>query len=234
VPAVWTVDLTQELSDSQLAWLSAEERARAERFRVPGLAPRWRVAHVALRAVLAERLGCDPAAVRFGAEANGKPFLVPAPGASATHAPCFNLSHAGDRALIAVGGELPLGVDVELMKPVPEMVGVAEDHFAPEERTALFAEPEPSRLATFYRIWTRKEAFVKATGIGVGPALQRFAVTAAVDAAKLLRVDASVADGARWRLLDLPLDGSYVAALVLRAEDTSPVTLRSWTALRGG
>lgn len=225
MPTVWTVALTQDLPEAQLAWLSADEQARAAKFRIPGLAPRWRIAHVALRALLAKRVGCAPADLRFGAEDTGKPYLSQAGGA---RGPAFNLSHAGDLALVAIGNQLPLGVDVELMKPVPEMAGIADSHFAPEEREALFAEPESTRLETFYRIWTRKEAFVKATGIGVGPALQRFAVTAAADDARLLRVDASVADGARWRLVDLGLTRPYAGALVLRAEDEPTVQMRTW------
>lgn len=143
------------------------------------------------------------------------------------NAVAFNLSHAGGLALIAVGGSLPLGVDVEEQKPVPEMEGVAETHFADDERRALFALPEAEQLAAFYRIWTRKEAYVKATGIGIGPMLARFSVSLDAERAELLRDETAADAAARWTMQDLPLPAPYVGALVLRSPPPQ-VQIRVW------
>lgn len=222
VISVWRISLDSPaaLSAGRLAWLSASEQERASRFRFPRDAMRWRIAHVALREILGSAMGCAPAAVSLVADALGKPRI---PGG-----PQFNLSHSGDMALVAVGGDEPLGVDVELVRPVPEMRGIAESHFAHEERDALYEVEERFRTEAFYRCWTRKEAFVKATGSGVGPALARFAVSIAAEPVRLLRAD-SEPSVAAWTLLDLRLELPYIGALAVRAPGAR-ATLREWTA----
>lgn len=219
--SVWRVrlDAVQVLTSERLSWLNAAERERAARFRFPRDAQRWRVAHVALRALLGDALGRTPSAVDLRADAKGKPRVYGGPE--------FNLSHSADVGLIAVGGAAPLGVDVELVRSVPEMRRVAESHFAPEERRALYAAAERDRTEAFYRCWTRKEAFVKATGIGVGPALARFAVTLGRESVQLLRADDDEADA--WSLVDLDLGLPYIGALAVR-EPQARVVLRDWAA----
>jgi 4'-phosphopantetheinyl transferase len=210
------------LTPERLAWLSDAEGGRAERFRFPEHALRWRVAHVALRDCLAHATGCSPAEVVFTTDSTGKPQLAHAPQVQ------FNLSHSGDVALVAIGEAIPLGVDVELIKPVPEMRGVAESHFANEERSALWAfEDEQQRLAAFYRCWTRKEAYVKATGIGVGPALATFAVTLTPHESRLLRADGEPDAAHEWSITDLHLELPYIGALAIRDPDVR-ITLRDW------
>lgn len=219
---VWSIALDDaDARDAErLAWLDAEERARASRFRTPQLADRWRVAHVALRGILAAAVGRAPAALRFARDANGKPTLRDAPGLA------FNLSHADGVALVAVSTAETVGVDVEALRPVPEMAGVAASHFAREEQDALWAADEAQRLPTFYRIWTRKEAYVKATGVGIGPALARFAVTASPEPPRLLYA-ADTPDLAAWSLHALDAPAGYCAALCVGGT-SGPVTQRAW------
>lgn len=206
VSVVWRIPLTAHLASTLP--LSSDEELRAARFHSPHHAHRYRVAHWALRDILARATGIPPAELRFRADATGKPHLDH-PGA-----PAFNLSHAHEQALVAVGDDAtPLGVDIEYHAPVPEMRGVAASHFAPEERDALAADDwSPD---TFYRIWTRKEAFVKATGSGVGPALSRFAVSAARDDVRILRADDHPNAPATWALRDLGIEAPYSGALVV-------------------
>lgn len=221
---IWRIpmDAPSQLTRDRLAWLSAAERARAERFRFPEHALRWRVAHVAMRDLLAQAIGCGPEAVAFTADRTGKPQLANEPGRQ------FNLSHSGDVALLAIGETIPVGVDVELVKPVPEMRGVAASHFAHEERAALWAVgDEAQRLDAFYRCWTRKEAYVKATGIGVGPALATFAVTIAPNEARLIRADAEPDAAQAWSITDLDLGLPYIGALAIRDPGVR-ITLRDW------
>ncbi len=221
---VWTVDLDAEAFQraERLAQLDDVERARAARFHFAQDARRWRAAHVALREVLARHTGVAAAALPFAEDPNGKPRLA------MPQAIAFNLSHSAGLALIAVGGTQPLGVDVEDVKPVPEMEGVAESHFAADERAALFALSEPERLAAFYRIWTRKEAYVKATGIGVGPALARFSVSLEVPRAVLLRDELDASARTRWTLHHLALPAPYVGALVLHRPEQD-FEIRTWS-----
>lgn len=222
VTTVWVVRLDDPtvLTSRRLASLDESERERAARFYSPALADRWRVAHVALRDILGSVTASDPGELRFTQEANGKPGLV------TTQRIGFNLSHSGDLALIAVTEGAAVGVDVERLGEVPEMEGVAASHFAREEQDALWKAPETTRLETFFRIWTRKEAYVKATGVGIGPALTRFAVTAGPEAPRLLyafdtpRLDA-------WSLSTIEVPESYTAALCV-AESAPQVSVREW------
>ena len=221
---IWRIPMASPafLTPERLAWLSAAERARAERFRFPEHALRWRVAHVALRDLLAHATGCSPSEVAFTTDSTGKPQLAQEPALQ------FNLSHSGDVALVAIGEAAPLGVDVELIKPVPEMRGVAASHFAQEEREALWAvEDDTQRLDAFYRCWTRKEAYVKATGIGVGPALATFAVMIAPHEARLLRADGEPDAAHEWSITDLDLGLPYIGALAIRDPEVR-ITLRDW------
>ncbi len=222
VTTVWMVPLDERkvLNAERLAWLDDAERDRAARFYATEHADRWRVAHVALRSVLSSATGLSPEALRFGRDANGKPTLLDVAGID------FNLSHSGAMALVAVTTGAVVGVDVEDPRPVPEMQGVAESHFATEEQSALWTVPEPERLQTFYRIWTRKEAYVKATGVGIGPALARFAVTAG-DATPRLLYAADTPDINRWKLHALGLPAPFVGALCVADRD-APVQLREW------
>lgn len=244
MPTIWRIPLTTPLPASLP--LSASEQARADRFRFPRDAHRYRVAHWALRDILAQATGVPAEALEFRIDPTGKPHLAH------KGAPQFNLSHAHDLALLAVGDATDLGVDVEYHRPVPEMRGVAESHFAEEERAALFGSSQHddragaannavhrdgshpdnpaithARLETFYRIWTRKEAFVKATGSGVGPALARFAVTADPHDARILRADDYPAATTDWTLRDLGLAPPYTGALVV-CGPASAVKLHAW------
>jgi 4'-phosphopantetheinyl transferase len=219
---VWTVRLDQQekLTPPRLAWLDESERARASRFYSPEYANRWRVAHVALRGILASVTGLQPAALRFSYDRDRKPRL------DSQSRVRFNLTHSADIALVAVSDGAEVGVDVEQLRPVPEMEGVAASHFAPEEQAALWSAPDGERLATFYRIWTRKESYVKATGVGIGPALARFAVTADDGFARLLYAhDTPNLDD--WTLHALSAPETYIAALCVSGSDTG-VEFRDW------
>jgi 4'-phosphopantetheinyl transferase len=199
------------LTAARRAWLSPDEEARAARMHRESVAARWRVAHVALRAVLAPVVSVAPSEVRFAADATGRPVLDhPA-------APQFSLSHAGDQALIAVGGTAPLGVDLELVRPVAELDDIARTHFASEEHATLVDAREPERTQRFFRIWTRKEAYLKAIGVGVGPRLPRVAVSADARDARLLRDDDAPDAPRQWSVCDLALATPYVGALAVRS-----------------
>jgi 4'-phosphopantetheinyl transferase len=176
--------------------LNAEEEARAKRFLNPADGNLYRAGRGRLREILAGVIGGDPAALTFVTGAAGKPALA---GISA--APAFNLSHTEDFAALAVCRmpDLALGIDVERIRPIER--DIARRFFSPAEVVALEALPDEARMETFYRIWTRKEAFVKATGDGLGFPLDAFDVSLAADAPALLRLAGRAPqDLARWRM----------------------------------
>lgn len=210
--AVWRVPLdpTRAPEAGALAELSDAERARAALFATDQLRNRWFCAHVALRRILAAALDVAPASISYSTAAAGKPFIAQ-PAANGLE---FNLSDSGDIALIAVSRCGPVGVDVEECRPKPDLLALAEGFFAEEERAALRALPSAEQAAAFYRIWARKEAFIKAIGLGLGFGLQRCAVSIEPDAPRLLRIDPDPRVLGAWQLMDAPVPDGYAGALV--------------------
>lgn len=218
---IWLVDLA--LSSPALtacdAVLSADERARADRFLRTEDRDRYRASHAALRLVLGRALGADPRNLTFAAGPNGKPELAGA----VREVLGFNLSHSGRLALIGLSACRPIGVDVEMIRPLPDALRIARGHFSADEAEALAAAPERERVAIFFGLWTRKEAVVKALGAGLALPLDHFSVTLPPAAPRLLRM----ADGlGGWTLIDLELGPGYAATAAV-AEDDVPVVLRA-------
>lgn len=161
--ALWHIDLTAPPAKTGLVSLDAQERARAARFAFDVDRLRYQTAHVTMRTLLAQAAGLsDASAVRFAFNPFGKPLLANAPDCH------FSLSHSGDVGLLAIDTTRPVGVDVEVRRPLPELDGLARAHFTADECRALREAPSADeRLNAFLRIWTRKEAGLKAVGIGL-------------------------------------------------------------------
>jgi 4'-phosphopantetheinyl transferase len=221
---VWYVDLAVAGPlGAYSATLSDDERARAARFVFERDARRFVVARSALRTILGGYLGLEPGHLTFSYGAYGKPALD---GDSAGLT--FNLSHSGEVAVVAAGWGRALGVDVEQWRPLPDLAALAARSFAPRERAALDALPERERPPAFFRCWTRKEAFIKATGEGLAHALEAFVVTLTADEpARFLDIDGDPAALARWTLHDLQPPSGYAGALVTEGP-VRTVQARPW------
>ncbi len=208
---VWRIDLddVKELVGDNL---TPKESARAERMTHLDDRRRFVVARSLLRSILADVLGAvdDPkgTSLRLAYGPAGKPFLLDDP---QLH---FNVSHSEKIAVIAVTRVGEVGIDVERQRAMADMEDVARLVFDEAERTALRACPTSQRESVFYRIWTRKEALLKAVGFGL-PALTD------PDAASLSHA------GNGWLVTSLPhLDG-YAAALA-RPRHAAGLSLWSW------
>ncbi len=212
---VWRVELDQPASGvERLARpLSADEQRRAAGFRSDALRRRFVVAHGALRTILGRYLEVDPAALLFRVGRRGKPSLLLPGNSRPLH---FNLSHAHALALVAVARDRELGVDVERCRPLPDADAIAERFFSPFELRALRALPPERRLEGFYRVWTCKEAYIKARGDGLALPLDQFDVTFEADgAAALARTGDDPNEAARWSLRTLEVAPGYAAALAV-------------------
>lgn len=203
--------------------LSADEAERAARLHFERDRLRWLASRLALRALLGAHLGVAPAELRFTLGPCGKPALLGEPRVS------FNLSHAGELTVLAVSDGVAVGVDVEEVVPDRATLALAETVFSQAELAALVALPAPSRTAAFYRCWTRKEAVIKARGLGFSADLRAFDVSLGEDEAP--RVSATrpdAAEAARWTLAALPVGEGYEAALAVATGATAltvPVAL---------
>lgn len=193
-----------------LPLLSPDERARADRFLFPQDRAAFAAARAWLRRILAGYLGRDPAGLRFGYGPDGKPHLAGSPSLR------FNLSHSGGRAALAVASGREVGIDIEAIRPVePHIAGRV---FAAGEIRTWSALPPADRLAAFFRCWTRKEAYLKALGTGLGTTrLDSFEVSLAPgDPPAVLAVDGDPRAAAEWRVADIDLGPGFVGALAAR------------------
>lgn len=220
---VWRIPLDPSAPPAEhgIATLTDDERARAARFRFDRDRNRWLGAHVALRRILGAELGVAAERIRYLRGPAGKP-AVAWPADTGLE---FNLSDSGDLALLALSRIGPVGVDVEHLERIPDFSTIAESHFADDERRALLALPSPDQLEGFYRIWTRKEAYIKAIGIGLGFALDRFAVTLAREAPRLLHIDGDADRARAWSLHDVSPSAHYVGALAVERADAEVVVM---------
>ncbi|WP_119154011.1 4'-phosphopantetheinyl transferase family protein [Caldimonas tepidiphila] len=160
---LWCVRLDREPPAAALQNLSHEELERAARFVFERDRRRHLAAHCALREILARATGREAAWLRFESGPHGKPALAPAASRCS-----FNMSHSEDLALIAVAPRGELGVDVEVLREVPDALPLAERHFTARERQELLRAPAgAARHLAFLRGWTRKEACLKALGTGL-------------------------------------------------------------------
>jgi 4'-phosphopantetheinyl transferase len=172
--------------------------------------PRSDRTEAVLRIALGIYLDRPPESLAFALGPGGKPELA-GPEGRDVH---FNLSRSADRCVIAVSREGPVGVDVEKIREMPELVGIVRSRFAPGEAAEILALSGEQRLRAFYRCWTRKEAFLKATGAGIGDdSLRRVEVSTGSLAA--LHAAPGAAPG-EWSLLDLELGEGFASALATR------------------
>lgn len=202
--------------------LSRDERERAERLRGGILRRRWIASHIALRQVLATELDVPAQSLEFATDAAGKPRLAGAHGGALE----FSLSHSAALAVIAVSRTVPVGADVELVESITDTHAVARRHFSHDEWHALESLAGDERVEAFYRIWTRKEAYIKATGAGLGHALDRFVVSHARDDARIASIDGEETAARDWTLVDLQLDAPYVGAVAARVPNARVVVTR--------
>lgn len=176
--SLWVVDLQIEPAGSEVAKLDPVERTRHDRFHFACDRRRYRVAHIALRTLLADASGIAISKQRFAFGNFGKPALVGRP------ALAFSLSYAGDAALIGIGQGRAIGVDVESRRTVDGLEDIAQRVFVASEHDSLMALPAgPARHAAFLHGWTRKEACVKALGTGLSASLE-FAAGIAAEQSK--------------------------------------------------
>jgi 4'-phosphopantetheinyl transferase len=215
---IWRVSLDQpswHVNDlaRKLSW---DELARAERFRFERDRRRFVVGRGMLRMILSQYLGTDPHHVRFRYGERGKPYLADEFVGSTLR---FNLAHSHEMALYAFTLGREVGIDIEYVQPLPDAKEIATRFFSAYESAEFCSLPESQELQAFYNCWTRKEAYLKATGDGLARPLDQFDVSLAPgDPAKLIRVAGDSQEVSRWSLRALAPAPGYVAAVVVEGQ----------------
>jgi 4'-phosphopantetheinyl transferase len=222
---VWAVALSQPPAQVArfTATLAPEELARAGRFHFDRDRTRFIVGRGWLRTLLGRYLCFAPAQLNFDYGDRGKPRLAGPPGADSLH---FNLAHSDDLALLAVAQVGSVGVDVEKIRPLSDAEGIADRFFSPSESAGLKALPISQQPAAFFNLWTRKEAWLKATGKGIADSLDQVEVSFLADEpARFLRLFGNSKTAKQWTLLELFPAGGFTGALALHALDAQ---IRCW------
>jgi 4'-phosphopantetheinyl transferase len=209
---IWHAKLDQPLWIVQALqkFLSPDEQERAKRFVFDEHRARFIVGRGILRLLLADYLDCKPPQVEFSYSKYEKPELL--------HKETglqFNLSHSEDQALFAFTVGRKVGIDIEHIRPMRDMLQVAAHFFSPYEQSVLFSLPPDQQTSAFFNCWTRKESFIKAIGNGLSFPLDQFDVSLA-EVAQLLRIkdDRTV----RWSMKALDLVPGYAATVTVEGE----------------
>ncbi len=210
------LDISQLEYDRLWLYLSEDERSRANNFKREYLKRNFVAARGYLRVLLAQRLGCEPHQIKFSYGDRGKPYLE-----GINSGVYFNLAHSQDLAIYAICGDREVGLDLEYINPKCDFLSISKRYFLPLEHEIIHRihglgdrHQDLARLA-FYRAWTLKEAYGKATGQGITNILDR------IDISPLLEspVGETLAiEGWVLKLLstELALNSSYAAALCVQ------------------
>lgn len=203
-------DAGPDRENAAAAWLDAADKARWRRFRDIRARREFTLCRAALRDMLCARLDCANRELSFSENENGKPLALvrgkPAPAG-------FNISHSGPHGLIAVVPGGRVGIDVEDRSIPRDIDGAASLTFTPAERAELAALVGARKTELFYRIWTMKEALIKALGVGFGLNPSRFEIPPAMRSGERHCVFRFPhLPDQRWRLEDLG-NADFAAAI---------------------
>jgi 4'-phosphopantetheinyl transferase len=220
---VWGASVAEAPAEALADRLSADEHVRASRFHFE----RDQRAFVSTRGILRGLLGRylveDPSRIVFAYRSRGKPYLPSEAGGGGLR---FNVSHSGGLALFAFARDRELGVDVERERFIAEGDSIAARYFSPGEVAALGRLPVSERSRAFFRCWTRKEAFIKATGDGLSRPLDTFDVSLAPEEpARLLRLEGEPEEVGRWWIEGLEPGEAFAGALAVAGR---PLRLECW------
>lgn len=198
--------------------LRDDERERAARFLFERDRTAYTAARGTLRTLLGAYLGRRPEELELGYGTKGKPYLS-GPQSQGAAPLCFNVSHSGELALLAFVRGREIGVDIERRRDLRDLLSLAQTSFSPSEYAELCRLPPRDHAAAFFACWSRKEAFIKATGEGVSQLADFDVDLRPGEPARLLRVPGPPPGHARWSIRDLPAIPGYAAALVVAGDE---------------
>jgi len=205
--------------------LASDEQARAEQFRFQKDRLHYVIARGTLRSILGRYLGQDPRTLRFSYSEFGKPALVQNPGSDVLF---FNVTHSRGLAVYGIARGFTVGIDVEYLDRRVSCEQIAARFFSPLEVNMLRAVPEELQHAAFFTCWTRKEAYIKARGMGLSLDLKAFDVSLLPgEPAAILRSREEALDVSKWSLYEISPGPGYIGALAVEGHPTA-VTCFHW------
>jgi 4'-phosphopantetheinyl transferase len=222
---IWLLDFTRitdpALLDRYHPLLSDEESARLQRFAFPRLQHNYLVTRAMMRTCLSLYADVAPEDWQFASQENGKPYLLNSPEPLS-----FNLSHSGERAVLAITRGRSIGVDIEQISRKRDWLGIAQHYFHSDEVEYLCALPEEEQYAQFFRLWTLKEAYLKARGTGIATGLDKasFHLNGGQIRANFAADLGTCA--AEWQFFNYRVAEDYCLSLAIDAAIHQPVGIR--------
>lgn len=214
----WVNPETLSASPEALALLDAEEHAKHQRFIPPEKKHEFLVTRVMLRSLLGEALGAAPEEVRFAFNEWGRPALAPPSPLR------FNVSHTQGLVVCLLSWTHEVGVDTELLARAPRLLALAPKVFSPREQGELYVLPKEAQEARAVQLWTLKESYIKARGMGLLLPLHGFSFRFEGHRIRLEVEPELEDDGGRWQFQTLPL-GPHLVSTAIACPAAEPVPL---------
>lgn len=207
---VWHGDILLKQSEEGYYWslLNESEKQKAALFTRPELQKKYVKTRGVLREILASYLDIEPKCIDIKTGDYGKPYL-------ANNLVNFNLSHTGNKFVLAVGNVGEMGIDLEQARDRMNMSGLVKKCFSDEESVYWHSLPEIQKTDMFFRFWVRKEAFVKAVGRGIALGLEHCNVDMESQAC-FLNIPEAYGLASDWKIWDIQLKQEDVCALVTK------------------
>lgn len=211
---IWKIELDYDSGHWQplMALLSNDEQIKADHFRFEKLRLRYIAGRAVLRKLLGGYIGCEPEALIFVYNDYGKPSLQ-----NVDSGLRFNVSHSGETMLAAFALNSKIGIDIETIQQNIDCMDICQHWFSVQESDALRDLPEEKRIGAFFRVWTRKEAYIKARGIGLSYPLNRFSVSMDETAPALLEHQDCAQEMKSWQIYNIEVSSAYSAAVAIEA-----------------
>jgi 4'-phosphopantetheinyl transferase len=224
---VWSaaLDIGTDTLKACRALLSKEENDRASRYYFEQDTVHYIAARGFLRSLLAQHLSANPEQIIFDYGLHGKPILTQEYNLQALN---FNLSHSGGIALCAISYKRNVGIDIERKRHIKDWKDVAQSCLAKEELETLIALPKEECSTGFLKLWTQKEAYIKALGQGLSYPLQQFCIHNKSGEASIVVYDRhDPQQQGRWEFHDIHITNDHIATLVVEGAGTQ-VQLNTW------
>jgi 4'-phosphopantetheinyl transferase len=226
---LWLLRLDQ-LGPEQVAGASAlmssEESARQMRLRYPHLRRAFTVTRALVRLTLSQYADVDPAQWQFDRAEHGKPRLAARHGEDLS----FSISHTSSVVAVLVVRGAEVGVDVERIDRDFRVESIAQRFFSPAEREALLALEEHRRARRFFQLWTAKEAYLKARGLGLLLPLDGFSISFDSGERPSIAFHGIADDPAVWQLEHLAVGEDHAATIAIRGGAKQTRALRLFDA----
>lgn len=225
--SVWFTFVDEIVDEALLAryrkLLPPDELERYQKFRFGNAKKRYLVGRLLLRTVLADYLDLKPESIAFSRGPHGRPYLQ---GPAAREDVVFSLSYTDGLVAVALCSGISLGLDVECMDSKIEVLDIAQRYFSADEHRELLKLPGPRRNTRFFEMWTLKEAYLKARGLGLNLPLDEINF-AATDGAEenLITCFTLTHDNNSWYFWLLNPDNTHKAAVCATKKTSMPPRL---------